>query len=174
MAFNLTNFKGALAREGARPTLFEATISYLNNTGVLRDFVFQCKAAQLPGKTFGVIELPYFGRKIKVAGDQTFAEWTVTVINEENFPVRNAFERWTSLINTHAGNVRADVNYKNNSDAFVTQFSKDGRPVKTYQFKNIWPSDLAPIDVAWDANDTVEEFTVTLQYDWWESANILR
>ena len=166
MPFNLNRFKGELAAEGARPTLFEAQVF---GGGIGPDFVFHCKAAQLPGKTIGIIEIPYFGRKIKVAGDQTFAEWTVTVINEETFNVRNAFERWMSGINTHVGNLKVDPNYKG-TQAEVRQYAKTGEVLKRYKFNSIWPSDIAAIDVSWESNDTIEEFTVTLQYDWWESA----
>jgi len=167
MAFNLQNFKGALIGEGARPTLFEAFINFPDGGLADRNFSFTCRAAQLPGKTIGVIEVPYFGRKVKVAGDQTFAEWTVTVINDESFITRNAFERWMSSINQHAGNIRTNPDYTANAD--VTQFAKDGIPIKIYRFIGMFPTDLAAIDVAWDTNDALEEYTVTLQYQWWET-----
>ena len=166
MPFDINRFKGAFGLEGARPTLFEATIFGLPFAN--RDFTFHCKAAQLPGKTLGMIEVPYFGRKIKVHGDLTFAEWTVTVLNEENFDVRNAFEKWMSTINEHNANVKTDEGYKTPL-ASVTQFGKDGLPVKEYTFQGMWCSDIAAIDVDWGSNDTIEEFTATLQYDWWES-----
>jgi len=166
MPFDINRFKGAFALEGARPTLFEATIFGLPFAN--REFTFHCKAAQLPGKTLGMIEVPYFGRKIKIAGDLTFAEWTVTVLNEENFSVRNSFELWMSTINQHNANIKTDAAYKLPL-ASVDQFGKDGRTVKTYDFQGMWCSDIAAIDVAWDSNDQIEEFTATLQYDWWES-----
>ena len=176
MPFNLTEFKGALRNEGARPTLFSASINFPVGASD-RDFTFHCKAAQLPGKTVGVIEVPYFGRKIKVAGDQTFAEWTVTVIHEEKLGgdptnVRSAFELWMSNINTTVGNIRTLNNYKAN--ASVRQYAKaGGLPIQTYSFKGVFPTDISPIDVSWESNDAIEEFTVTLQYDWWESVSVL-
>ena len=168
MPFNLQQFKGALVGEGARGTLFEAQINFPDGAAN-RNFTFTCRAAQLPGKTFGVIEVPYFGRKVKIAGDQTFAEWTVTVINDESFRTRNAFESWMSGINQHAGNVRTNPAYTSN--ALVTQYAKTGEAIKQYKFVGLFPADLAPIDVAWDQNDTLEEYTVTLQYQWWETVN---
>lgn len=169
MAFNLTNFKEAFQFEGARPTLFEANVF---GGGVGPDFRFHCKSAQLPGKTFGTIEVPYFGRKIKVKGDQTFTEWTVTVLNETTFNVRNSFERWMAGMNSHETNIQSNAAYKNTT-ANVIQFDSFDNIIKRYDFVGIWPSDISPIDIAWDSNDTIEEFTVTLQYDWWESASIL-
>jgi hypothetical protein len=171
MPFNIKDFKSNLTFEGARPTLFKANITFPANVAVgtgTKDFTFHCKAAQLPGKTLGMIELPYFGRKIKVAGDLTFAEWTVTVLNEETFSVRNSFERWMSLINSHVGNQKEIVNYK--CQASVTQYTKIRELPSdvTYKFTGMWPSDISAIDVAWDSNDQIEEFTVTLNYDWWE------
>lgn len=165
--FNLDRFKGKFGLEGARPTLFEANI---HGGGVSTDFTFHCKAAQLPGKTLGVIEVPYFGRKIKVHGDLTFAEWTVTVLNEENFNVRNSFERWMWRVNSHRENLKTDSDYKK-TNATVQQFSKTGQPVKQYTFEGLWCSDISAIDVAWDSNDTIEEFTATLQYDMWTSVS---
>ncbi len=169
MPFNLNDFKGALVKEGARPTLFEAFISYPGGPG--RDFRFHCKSAQLPGKTLGIIEVPYFGRKIKVQGDQTFAEWTVTVINEETFKVRNSFERWMSEINTHVSNIKTKPNNTYKAFALVNQYGKRGQGelLQQYKFEGLWPSDISAIDVSWESNDAIEEFTVTFQYDWWET-----
>lgn len=170
MAFRLNDFKASLVGEGARPTLFEARVFFplLNDL----NFTFKCKAAQLPGKTLGVIEVPYFGRKIKVAGDQTFAEWTVTIINDESIGAanaRNAFEIWMSGMNQHVSNLRTNTQYM--ADAQVLQYSKTGDVLKAYKFTGVWPSDLAPVDVSWESNDTLEEYTVTLQYQWWEEQN---
>jgi len=167
--FNLNRFKGKLGLEGARPTLFEANIF---GGGVSPDFTFHCKAAQLPGKTLGMIELPYFGRKIKVAGDLTFAEWTVTVLNEENFNVRNSFEQWMQGVNSHRGNLKTNPAYKR-VNATVQQFSKTGQSVKQYTLEGVWCSDISAIDVAWDSNDQIEEFTATLQYDLWTSGSVV-
>lgn len=171
MAFNVNsfaqNFKGK--GEGARPTLFEVQINYGN---VGRNLSFQCKAAQLPQSTVGVIEVPYFGRKIKIHGDRVYEPWTITVINDEKFEVRNSIERWLNDINSNIGNRNstvAQVNYK--GQATVTQFTKGGDRIKTYKMINCWPSEAAAIDVSWETTDTIEDFTVTLQYDWWEESN---
>jgi hypothetical protein len=168
MAFNLTDFKGRFSLEGARPTLFEAFIIFPGFPN--SDFSFHCKTAQLPGKTLGTVEVPYFGRKIKVQGDQTFADWTVTVMNEENFKVRNAFENWMSRINTTVGNVKTLPSNRYKSQALVNQYNKQNVLLQQYKFEGMWPSDISPIDVSWESNDTIEEFTVTLQYDWWENS----
>jgi hypothetical protein len=121
----------------------------------------------------GIIEVPYFGRRIKMAGDRTFADWSVTVINDEDFLIRNAMEEWSNKINSLQGNLRqfgaaSPLLYKANAQ--VTQFSKTGTPIRTYQFNGIFPSAIAPIDLDWSATDQIEEFTVTFQYDWWEVA----
>lgn len=176
MAFNLNRFKGEMAFEGARPTLFEAILSFPGTTitgKALSDFTFHCKSAQLPGKTLGIIELPYYGRKIKVHGDQTFAEWTVTIMNEETFNVRNTFENWMSQINTTQSNLQFLNSKQYKCDAKVFQYNKSGRKIKEYNFNGMWPSDISAIDVSWETNDAIEEFTVTLQYDWWTSAQAI-
>jgi hypothetical protein len=169
MAFNLSQFKANLVGEGARPTLFNAFITFpaaARSGRAFTDFSFTCKAAQLPGQQIGVIEVPYFGRKIKVPGDRVFVEWTVTVINDETFTVRNAFQAWSNAINMHAANLRVRDNIY--ADAQIIQYSKVGDPIKVYFFKDMWPGDISPIDVSWESNDALEEFTVTLYYNWWE------
>lgn len=170
MAFNVNEFKQRLFYEGARATLFNAYIFFPPTVGVgneaMRDFSFTCKTAQLPSQQLGTIELPYFGRRIKVPGDRTFIEWSITVINDETFSVRSAFQSWSSAINSHVGNLRSRGTIYANG--IITQYSKVGDPIKQYRLIDLWPSDISPIDVSWENNDTVEEFTVTLQYNWWE------
>ena len=173
MSFNVNEFKGRLVSEGARPTLFRAQINFpISSAGSpVSDFQFMCKAAQLPASTVGTIEVPYFGRKIKVAGDRTFAEWTVTVINDESFSVRNAFERWQNAVNAYQGNTRGVSPAGYRGDAFVRQYAKTGEdlPIKTYHFKDMYPSEIGAIDLSWETTDSIEEFTVTLQYNYFTS-----
>ncbi len=169
MAFNVNEFKTRLFGEGARATLFNAYIFFPSTVAAgsgMQDFTFTCKTAQLPSQQIGVIELPYFGRRIKVPGDRTFIEWTVTIINDETFSVRNAFQLWSSAINSHVGNLRTRGGIY--ADGVIVQYSKVGDAIKQYRLIDLWPGDISPIDVSWESNDTVEEFTVTLQYNWWE------
>jgi hypothetical protein len=122
-----------------------------------------------------MIEVPYFGRKIKIAGDRTFAEWTVTLINDEDMIIRNAMEEWSNNINSHLGNLRSfgsasPTLYKAN--ATVTHFGKTGLPLRSYTFNGLFPTEVSPIDLDWNTTDTLEEFTVTFQYDHWEVSGL--
>jgi hypothetical protein len=132
-------------------------------------------AAQLPGSTIGTITQYYFGREVKIAGNRTYADWTVTIINDENFVVRNALEQWHQAINEPINNLR-DTNAPALSgysvDAFVDQYAKTGEVIKTYQFYGMWPVDISPIEVNWGSNDQVEEFTVTFAYQYWKSSGV--
>ncbi len=177
MAFNISEFRTRLNRDGARPNLFEVTMNFpanvvLGSGTASTEFTFMCKTAQLPGSTVGSVVVPYFGREVKFAGNRTFPDWSVTIINDEDFMIRNAFERWMGGINSHFGNRRNASFGTPNSytvDATVTQFGKTGNKVKVYQFIGMYPIDVSPIDVDWGANDTIEEFAVTLQYQYWIS-----
>ena len=114
----------------------------------------------------------YFGRELKFAGNRTFADWTITIINDEDFVVRNSFERWMNGLNSHRGNLRNAVALSPSSyttDAEVRQYGKLGNVIKSYKFIGMFPSDITPIDVDWGSNDTIEEFSVTLSYQWWEA-----
>ena len=168
--------KAALVKGGARPTQFEVDISFpaAGGVGVLPNIRALCKAAALPASTVGVIEVGYQGRKIKYAGDRTFEPWTITVYNDETFDIRDAFLSWMNAINQHRSNIRANgatdeaASYK--GSAIVSQLSKDGVPnfgVRAYQMFGCFPSEVSAIELDWDSNDTIETFTVTLQYDYW-------
>jgi hypothetical protein len=171
MAFNINDLRSQLALGGAKPSLFQVQITNPINTIADLKVPFMVKSATLPPSTLGSIEVPYFGRKIKLAGDRTFDTWTVTVINDEDFLVRNAMESWMSSINTHQGNVTAlssaaPLAYK--AQAQITQFSKTGAPLRVYNFNGLFPVNVGEVQMDWGQTDTIEEFTVTFQYDWWD------
>jgi hypothetical protein len=174
MAFNIQQFRSEMRGDGARPNLFECTLTFPAGVGdVAAPYTFMARSAQLPGSTVNSIPVNYFGRELKFAGNRTFPEWTVVVINDESFNVRNAFERWLNFINSHAGNLRApafltgDGGYQ--SDGKIVQFGKKGNRLKKYKFIGMFPIDVSPIEMDWGANDAIEEFSVTFAYQWWES-----
>ena len=176
MAFNIAEFRANLIGDGARPNLFQVTMNFpLFNTDAVASgqaLSFLAKAAQLPGSTLGTVPQFYFGRELKFAGNRNFADWTLTVINDENFKVRSSFERWMNAINSHNTNLRLDTATTPTSytvDAKVDQYDKVGNVIKSYKFVGAFPVDLSPIDLDWGQNDSMEEFTVTLAYQWWES-----
>lgn len=166
MAFNINEFKSQLVGGGARPSLFQVQIT--NPVEPAADFKipFMIKAAALPESTLGSYVVPYFGREIKYAGDRVFADWPVTIINDEDFLIRNAMEAWSNAINSHDTNTRAlPQSYKSN--AVVTQYSKDGRALRTYVFEGMYPVSIDSIPLSWEQSNAIEEFGVTFQYDMW-------
>lgn len=175
MAFNVNEFRSQMVGDGARPNLFQVTMPFPGFAlpGIAQSkLTFMCKTAQLPGSTVGVVPVQYFGRELKFAGNRTFTDWTITVINDEDFIVRNAFERWMNAINSHSLNLRNPGALPLSGysvDGQVTQFGKLGNILKKYNFIGLFPTDLTPIDVDWGSNDTMEEFSVTLAFQWWES-----
>jgi hypothetical protein len=176
MAFNIAEFKANLTGDGARPNLFTVTMALPtivnNGSAAGQKITFMAKTSQLPGSTIGTVPLQYFGREVKFVGNRTFADWTLTIINDEDFLIRNAIEDWMNSLNSNAGNVRsaAAVNSTQYStDATVTQYGKAGDTLKDYTFVGMFPTDLAPIDLDWGSNDTIEEYSVTFAYQYWES-----
>jgi hypothetical protein len=173
----ISNFKTAMTGGGARPNLFEVEITTLPS-GIAwdaADFKFLCKAAQLPGQTIGAIEVPFRGRTFKVAGDRSIDPWTVTIINDEDFKYRNAFEAWSELIaklDTNIGATLPDAYMRN---AKVYQLGRGSRAsstdntgtenvvLKEYEFIDIFPTSISPIDLSYDSSDAIEEFTVEFQ-----------
>jgi hypothetical protein len=176
MAFNVAEFRANMIGDGARPNLFQVSLTFpgiaANGQAAGQKATFMAKAAQLPGSTIGQVPVYYFGRELKFAGNRTFADWTLQIINDEDFTVRNSIESWMNAINSHAGNVRNATAINPSSytvDAEVTQYGKTGDTLKKYKFVGMYPLDLAPIDLDWSSNDTIEEYAVTFAYQWWET-----
>jgi len=173
----ISNFKSSLVGGGARPNLFEVELTTLPGDIAwdATNFKFMCKAAQLPGQTIASIDVPFRGRTFKVAGDRTIDVWTVTIINDENFAYRNAFEAWTELIAKLDTNIGATdpSAYMRNARVYQlgrgsTASSKNNTGsanavLKEYEFIDIFPTSVAPIDLSYDSSDTIEEFTVEFQ-----------
>ena len=173
----ISQFKSALIGGGARPNLFEVELP--NFPGDISwnadNFRFMCKAAQMPAQTIASIDVPFRGRTFKVAGDRTIDTWTVTVINDEGFILRNAFEQWSELIAKLDNNLGATdpcaymVNAKvfqlgRGSVASSQDNSGESNVVlKEYEFIDIFPTEVSAIDLSYDSTDTIEEFTVTFQ-----------
>lgn len=170
-----------LSGGGARPNLFEVVLPKLakdliTNADIPWDaenFRFLCKSAALPASNVASIDIPFQGKILKVAGDRTFDTWTVTVINDENFKLRNAFEQWMrSISNLTDGSGQTNPNL-NSVSAFVNQLSRTKSrtaadpPLKTYQFFGIFPTNVSSIDLSYDSSDTIEEFTVEFQVQYW-------
>ncbi len=187
--FNVSNFRAnGLRFGGARPALFSVTLTFPSVvTDVAPDVSSRCqflvRAADLPNDTLGTIPVPYFGRKIKLAGDRDYIDWRCTVINDEDFIIRDALESWHNSINSIVGNRMdesvAEINpqlgnsYK--TDGLITQFARTGPgevdgegSIKTYKFTGMFPVDIDSIRVDWNDTNTIEEFNVTWAYDWWE------
>jgi len=183
----LHDFKSQLRGGGARPNLFEASIpafpAGVSNAGTLwnnttsRDFRFLCKAAQLPASTVAEVPIPFRGRILKVAGDRTFEPWTVTIINDEDFNLRSAFEAWMNSINdlSHATGITNPESYmcngyiaqlgRGNARNSTTheQNNKEQQVLRSYKFTGMFPTEVGAIDLSYDSTDTIEEFTVTFQ-----------
>jgi len=132
---------------------------------------FLIKAANIPASTVGVIEVPYRGRTLKIAGDRTFEPWTITVLNDKGFALRSKFEEWSTKIQALQQNLQQPkVIAEYQSDAVVRQYDRQGGIVRSYKFVGIWPSNISAIDLAWDSNDTPEEYTVEFQVQYWTYA----
>jgi hypothetical protein len=175
----LSDFKSKLAGGGARPNLFEVSIpsfpTMVGATWADETFNFLCKAAQLPASTVASVPVAFRGRELKVAGERTFDPWTVTIINDEDFVMRTAFEQWMNKLSklNDATGVTNPTSYMQN--AFVKQLGRGAKPgatvnsggtssvLRTYQFYDIWPSNVSAIELSYDTTNTVEEFTVEFQ-----------
>ena len=169
----ISDFKSRLSGGGARPNLFEVELAFPDAVAIANDVLqksrFLVKAAALPASTIAPVDIPFRGRILKVAGDRTFETWTVTVINDADFAIRSAFEKWMNAINKldDASGITDPEQYQ--KDATVHQLDRDGGVLRSYKFWDIYPTNISTIDLSYETTDTIEEFTVEMQVHWWEA-----
>ena len=169
---NINDFKAKLAGGGARANQFKVTMpfpGYAQVGGEIEDLAFLCTATSIPAMSVGGVTVPFRGRQIKIAGDRTFADWSVTVLNDTNFKLRNAFERWQNGINnmTDGEGLTNPVDYQ--VDVFVDQLDRNGNTLKSYTLRGAFPTDIAAIPLNYETNNAVEDFDVTFQYQYFET-----
>ena len=158
------DFKAKLTGGGARPNLFKATINFPSYAGGDTEFTsFMVKGAGLPSSVVANIDVPFRGRQLKIAGDRTFEPWTITVINDSEMKVRNSFETWLNGINEHVNNTGLQNPTDYQADMIIEQLGKDGSVTKTYTLRGAFPTNVSQIDLSYDTNDAIEEFTVDFQ-----------
>lgn len=151
---NINEFKGSFT-EMARPNRYRVNIDGITN------LEFMAKASQLPAATIGILEVPYQGRMIKMAGDRTFEEWALTVFNDTSMSARKEFDAWQELINGKESNIGSTVK----REASVEQLGRDKQVLMTFKLQGCFPTTLSAVELAFDTNDTVSEFQVSLAYD---------
>ena len=178
MAFNLDQFRNTLINGGARPSLFEMELRWpgaiVSGSLATQLSRFLVQISEIPASTIAPVAVPYFGRKLNYMGDRTFAPLNVTIMNDENFAIRRALEEWMDRMSGHKS-ATSQFRGGNGSNGFttnlgVTQFSREGGRLRTYDFIGAFPTNLAPIALDWGSNDTIETYTCEFTYQWWEVA----
>jgi len=173
---NIDDFKSSLRGGGARANQFRVTITAPTGifTGLeIRTTSFLVRAATLPGQTLSSIEVPFRGRKIYIAGDREFAdEWTTTVMNDTDFMVRTAIERWMNGINDLADGTGKTSPSDYQTDLMVEQLDRDNKVLKHYIFRYAWPTSVTAIDLTSDQADAIEEFDISWRYQYFEASKV--
>ena len=169
---NINEFKSRLRGGGARANQFKVTLpfpGYAAVGGETSDLAFLCRATAIPGQTVGPIAIPFRGRQLQIAGDRTFEPWTITVMNDTDFKLYRAFERWMNGINNMSDNegIANPADYQ--VDGFVDQLDRNGNTLKSYTYRGLYPEVLANIPLNYATNDTIESFDVTFRYQYFET-----
>ena len=167
--------------QGVKPNMFMVDVNFPSVLSKSADDLettnIMCKSAALPGSNLGVIEVPFRGRTVKIAGDRTFDTWTVTFFNDKDFKLRGFFEEWANKINTHEANT-SELFTPNSSTGYtadlkVKQLEKDdtttGSILRQYTLFYCFPTNVSQIDLAYDSNDQIEDFTVEFQLQYWHA-----
>jgi len=169
---NINDFKAKLAGGGARANQFKVTMpfpGYAQVGGEIEELAFLCKSTSIPSMDIGTVSVNFRGRPIKIAGDRTIGDWSVTVYNDTNFKLRNAFERWQNGINNMTDNEGLTNPADYQVDAFVDHLDRNGNNIKAYTLRGIYPSSIGAIALDYDTNDAIETFDVTFQYQYFET-----
>jgi len=160
-------------KQGVRPNMFQVDITFPGTVEADQTLVsYMCKSAALPASNIGVIEVPFRGRTVKIAGDRTFDNWSATFINDKEMKSRAYFEQWLNQINTHkanTGEIQDPTAY--GRSVVIRQLEKDNSPagseLRSYKLWYAFPISTSAIDLAYDSNDQIEEFSVEFQYSYW-------
>lgn len=164
------DFKAKLRGGGARPNLFACTINFPAYAGGDVELTsFMCRAAQLPQSVTEPLAVPFRGRILQVAGDRTFEPWTVTILNDTGFEVRDAMERWMNGINAHSANTGLTNPTDYQTDLIVDQLDRDESVIKRYNIRGAFPTNVGEIQLQYDTQGEVETFDVVFNYQYWES-----
>lgn len=172
MSSNINDFIASF-KGGARANRFRIGITWpgLVGTPNVTDEII-VHAGSMPESQLGVVQVPYKGRQIPVPGDRTFAAWTITCLNDTTFSHRNSFERWSNLILSHESNVQSTSSYRDYVCTIdVVQLDRDDTILKSIKLLNAFPTNISQVDLGYNNNDTIEEYTVTFDYTHWTSDN---
>ena len=169
---NINDFKSRLAGGGARANQFKVTMpfpGYAAVGGETSDLAFLCTSTSIPGQNIANISVPFRGRVLQIAGDRTFNPFSITVLNDTDFKIYRAMERWMNGINGHTTNVGLvnPVDYQ--ADLIVEQLDRDGTSIKRYDFRGAFPVNVGEIDLDYDTAGQIEQFQVVFAYQYWES-----
>ena len=169
---NINDFKSALKGGGARANQFQVTMPFPGFAAVggeTRTMSFLCTATSLPGMALNAITVPFRGRNLYIAGDRVIETWTTTILNDTDFAIRNAFERWSNEINAMSDNSGLENPADYMVDAFVDHLDRAGQVIKSYTFRGMWPLSVAAIELTAAEAAEVETFDVVHQYQFFET-----
>ena len=169
---NISDFKAKLAGGGARSNQFKVTMpfpGYASVGGEIEELAFLCRATSIPSMEIASIPVPFRGRSIKIAGDRTIPDWSVTVYNDTNFKLRDAFERWQNGINNMSDNegLTNPVDYQ--VDCFLDHLDRNGNTIKSYTLRGVYPIEIGAIPLDYEEAGAIEQFEVSLAYQFFDA-----
>ena len=169
---NINEFKSRLSGGGARANQFKVTMTfpgYSSVGGETSDLSYLCTATSIPGQSLGTVAVPFRGRVLNLVGDRTFAPWSMTVLNDTDFKIYRGLERWMNGMNNMTDNEGLTNSVDYQVDGFIDHLDRDGNSIKTYTIRGAFPTSLDGIALSYGTNDAIEDFGVTLSYQWFET-----
>lgn len=172
---DLTGFRASISQGLLRPNQFRVELNFPSfvTGGTTASFFgqFHCKAASLPASTVSPVPVYYQGRAINVAGERDFQPWQIMVYNE-NFQVKDALTRWSHGINNISNNTGIIQPAQYQTDIIIKQLTRNGDVVKTVKLIDAMPVEVGPLELDFDANNTVQMFSTTFVYNYFEETGV--
>jgi len=169
---NINDFKSRLKGGGARANQFKVTLpfpGFASVGGETSDMAFLCTSTSTPASTVSDVPIAFRGRTLYMAGDRTFDTWSTTVLNDTDFKIYRATERWLNGINNMTDNEGLTNPSDYQVDAFVDHLDRNGTTLKSWTFRGLFPTALPGIALSYGDNNTVETFDVTWRYQYFET-----
>jgi hypothetical protein len=163
-------FRAQLSGGGARPSQFKVILTFptwADGTAAAVKGEFLVKATSLPASTIAPIDVPYRGRITKIAGERMFANWNVTIINDNDFMIRNALERWSKGVIDHESTNGRLASSSYQTDMVVQQLDRNDVAIKSYKFFNCFPQNISEIQLDFGSVANIEEFNCEFSVDYW-------
>jgi len=156
-------------KDFARPNLFLIEIAPPEGLGGEWDAISQsiyARATTLPPRTLELVEIPFQGLRLRLPGNPTYDDWTVTLMADAAHALRNALLEWQDRCYNPAELEYGSPSQYLSDNVKVHQLHRDGTFITSIRLVQAWPATVGEIALSQEETGP-EEFDVTFSYAYW-------